>query len=461
MTNDEVFKFLREIGFVPDPKLPDGLEKKMGPITLRAAVTWMDEQVAIHGSYRGPDRLADTEGMISRSVVSMLMKPVGQLPKDPTQQDVLDRIEMVLSQLPEVPWVTGLREAIQANRVADVHALLATGKVSPALKLGRIRGSMLHFATSAEMVQMLAEYGVDPNQSSMSGRTPLFEAANLAMIDALFAAGASAAHADREGRTVLHEQRAAKVIKRLLVGGANPNARDKKGREPLLDCEQLPALVSLLSAGADANARDNDGCSVLIRHLQMDRLTMAVLLLAYGADPEQPNAMGETAIFFARSTATLELLLRDYEANVHALSHQRRSALYSCQDADCIRMLCSYGLPAHGHDDEGCTPLHLSRTVGVVRALLENRAYVNAQDDHGRTPLHQAVLRADHNVVAELLRNGASPKIPDARGNTPLHLVRTSAIARRLLQAGADPLALNYDGTVASKAFTILDDSDF
>lgn len=446
MSISEVCEYLRSLGFAPTSGSGECLERKLGPIRLYASVHWLQQRVALNGSYSDRDQMADTDGALSRSVFSMLMSPMGLLPKNPSAQDIADRIEDVLAELPELPQVVHLGDAIRSDKSVEVDRLLSSGKFPTTLRLGPNRGSMLHMARTSEMVARLAAAGVDPNQPDRSGRTPIFAARDAAVVDALLAAGASVRHRDREGRTVLHQHLPVPTLRRLIESGASIGARDQRGRVPLHYCAELPALSYLLTAGAEVDAADDAGQRALTDHLAADRLPYVGVLLAHGADPEQVSAEGETAIFFARSAAALQLLVYEYGVNINARSWRGLTPLHHCQDADCVNLLCGRGLAGDLADDEGRTPLHFSRSVGVARALLACGARVEARDRRGRTALHCAVRRSDHYVVSELLARGADPCVIDEDGNTPLHLARTIHIAQRLIAAGADPDQENFAG---------------
>lgn len=86
-----------------------------------------------------------------------------------------------------------------------------------------------------------------------------------------------------------------------------------------------------------------------------------------------------------------------------------------------------------------------SGDLELVGELLDRGYPVNAFDELGKTPLHHAVLGEHFAVVDLLLRRGANINANDERviGNTPLaEAVDTCslAMARRLVEAGADPM---------------------
>ena len=144
-------------------------------------------------------------------------------------------------------------------------------------------------------------------------------------------------------------------------------------------------------------------------------------------------------------------------------------------------------------DELGRTPLHnaaQARKADFIQDLLAAGADVNATDWLDRTPLHEVAdwkqpvapdatdvnrmemdpFADDEEAFSALLEAGADVDARDVRGNTPLHLTwRTLPIgygphdvgaaggvilkaARKLLEAGADPLARNDRGVAADPA---------
>jgi len=77
--------------------------------------------------------------------------------------------------------------------------------------------------------------------------------------------------------------------------------------------------------------------------------------------------------------------------------------------------------------------------LAQVEALLETDArLLESRDASDRTPLHQAVRHDQVAVARLLLERGADPNAKDYSGRATLHLVRDPALATLLLDAGAD-----------------------
>ena len=81
-----------------------------------------------------------------------------------------------------------------------------------------------------------------------------------------------------------------------------------------------------------------------------------------------------------------------------------------------------------------------------VRQLLQEGVDVNAQDDNGYSPLHGAVSYDHLELVKYLLTNGADLNLTDEDGDQAIHLCESTAMFDLLVEAGADPLAVNFSG---------------
>ncbi|RKO98709.1 hypothetical protein CXG81DRAFT_2428, partial [Caulochytrium protostelioides] len=81
----------------------------------------------------------------------------------------------------------------------------------------------------------------------------------------------------------------------------------------------------------------------------------------------------------------------------------------------------------------------------AVQAFLSKGGDANAADERGYSVLHAGVSWGHEAVARLLLEAGADPNRGDVDGDTPLHVVELPAVARLLLAYEADPLVRNND----------------
>jgi ankyrin repeat protein len=207
-------------------------------------------------------------------------------------------------------------------------------------------------------------------------------------------------------------------------------------RHSILQAEQNQQLLSAvrhhdveaarlsLSRGADINAQDSPHSrlsfwealkqifafnqkpkvvypSALIIAVEQDNAEMATLLLEKGADVEQKDSQGRTALRMAAGTGKIQMadLLITHKAQVNSADHNGMTVLMAAAEDESPQMLtllCSAG------------------------------ADVNARDNTGKTVLMVAVGRnsPEPDAVAVLLARGADAAVKDKHGNTALTLVQ-------------------------------------
>ena len=138
------------------------------------------------------------------------------------------------------------------------------------------------------MVELLLRLGADPNAR---GHTPLYCLANE--------------HRGSEGGG---------VVRALAQRGANVNANDGVKHCTALHMAarrgNLEIAEALLDCGADIDAPDSLGDTPLRRSVNCDKIQVASLLIAKGADVHSIGNRGLTPSQAARTSAMKQLLVR-------------------------------------------------------------------------------------------------------------------------------------------------------
>jgi hypothetical protein len=222
-------------------------------------------------------------------------------------------------------------------------------------------------------------------------------------------------------------------IARALAEGVDINAFDSRFGSALHWMAQLrlPASVRvLLAAGADPNSMPSGRLSPLHSaaagvHWRHDRDSLVETLQALldgGADPQLVDPNGQSALHVVARGGSLEA----------------------------VRLLIARGADVNQPDDRGRTPLiaviEWNRApAALVGALLEAGASPLIADDEGNTPLHH--LTQDRDTIAMLLMNhGADVSRENLLGEVPLCIV-VGTTKLRLLSAGARECAFDRTGT--------------
>jgi ankyrin repeat protein len=189
-----------------------------------------------------------------------------------------------------------------------------------------------------EVVQALLQAGADKNKARQSGETPLYVAAEkgyLRIVQALLKAGADKNKARRDGVTPLYVAALnghLEVVRALLQAGADKNQAAQSGATPLYIAAKnghLEVVQALLQAGADTNKACRDDATPLYVAALNGHLEVVRALLQAGADKNKALQDGATPLYIAALNGHLEVVqaLLQANANIYLKYEQRLSPL--------------------------------------------------------------------------------------------------------------------------------------
>ena len=269
----------------------------------------------------------------------------------------------------------------------------------------------------------------------------------------------------KQADALLHEAAAANdrpAGRRALAAGADIETRNDRRQTPLVVATKAGSTdiaLWLLAAGADPDAKDEISDSAFLYAGAAGYEDILRAAIRHGANVQSTNRFDGTALIPASEHAHVESVRRLINAGV-PLDHVNRLGWTALLEAialgngsedhvDVVRQLLAAGADPSIRDRQGRTPRQLARSRGQDRivALIDDAGRLRERGQD----LIRAARTGDADQVDRLLQAGASVAARDGSGATALvaaaygnHL----AVARRLLEAGADPNA--KDETVQS-----------
>ncbi|POR35407.1 Ankyrin repeat domain containing protein [Tolypocladium paradoxum] len=172
-----------------------------------------------------------------------------------------------------------------------------------------------------------------------------------------------------------------------------------------------------------------------------------VLLLANQAsfDPDIQDASGWTPLMISASVPDSEPVLRvllQRGADINEKNGSGQTALHfvaSKKNMDIARLLLGTKPPASTRvrDRRGQYPIHRAAAVGsapMINLLLKNRSPLNPTDNEGYTPLHHAVAEGHADAAVALLREGADFTIKNNDDESALDLAPDTGVRRYIIQ---------------------------
>ena len=164
--------------------------------------------------------------------------------------------------------------------------------------------------------------------------------------------------------------------------------------------------------------------------IQHDEVKVVSSLLSRGFDPNTVNMTAEPAVLYALRSGSLksfEALVKHPNVRLNVRNAHNESALMLV----CLKghvPLAKLLISRHADvNHPGWTPLHYAATGGhleIMKALLEESAYIDAESPNGTTPLMMAARYGSAKAVQLLIDEGADLKLQNQLGLNALDFAR-------------------------------------
>lgn len=229
----------------------------------------------------------------------------------------------------------------------------------------------------------------------------------------------------------------------LLGAGADIKAKDLHGRTPLhltaknRDKYRVQKSIAtaklLLDAGAPVNATDSNGNTPLILAAEYGLPEYIGFLFENGADLLKINKTNMSAAFVmatrGRSAALQEILKIGKETgNTKPLLKDRTPLIAEAiarNNPEAAMVLISCGADIEKRTRSGDTPLIMAagrnEAFSVAKYLIEKGANINAQNNAKESALMVSIMRQTYDISSLLIENGANIELLDQNGQSAMH----------------------------------------
>ena len=195
-------------------------------------------------------------------------------------------------------------------------------------------------------------------------------------------------------------------------------------------------IISYLSAQnrldeIDATTKEGNTPLLIMCRADNDASNIVEILLGLGAEVDKQNNKGETALYLAAGSNSLEkvTMLLHFGANPNIANHSGCGPLGKAArngNKPMIDILIRAGAQLDTFKDAMLREAAKGGYHAIMQWLLEREANINGQSSSfGNTPLHKAVEYKQLRTVRFLLERGAKTKAKNKQGDTPLDYALT------------------------------------
>jgi ankyrin repeat protein len=309
-------------------------------------------------------------------------------------KDLLDRGVDVNSR--DGDGMTPLLFAVLKSNDELIEMLLERG--ADALARDGQERTLFYIAANAERLDLLKKFtdlGVDPNHTTLKGRTALAKAAWNGQVNVvsnlLSIPGVSVHIPDIYGRTALH----------AAVWGHSGGRDGKKYAKNFSDCPESVEL--LISHGADVEQLDLSGNSPLLTAAKTNGLASIKLLLKHKANLYHTNYKGRSALHMTMKFGFLECaeVLLDAGLDVNFSVVEASTPMMACILSNCVRSAAFMAPKPKSDLNEGARDIQPSQSQKQAKmGLLFNAKYLKACVKRGSHEILQILL--DHFLISSV-----------------------------------------------------------
>lgn len=213
----------------------------------------------------------------------------------------------------------------------------------------------------------------------------------------------------------------------LIREGADISQKANNGLTALLvaakhDQLQLTVVDELLKRGANPNDANEDGTTALMLSAMKGHMEVVQRLLDHGADPSIRNRHGITAADYAAWSPNYQITLHFINDIVSSGRVNQALLRAVCENrTNNAALLLTHGADISKGDIPSMTLLHRAVEYSLpttVQFLIDRGAKLDSQNSFGRTPLQEAAVHDRWDNVRVLLRAGANPLVKSEVGET-------------------------------------------